>query len=148
MLRLRAPCVATLQPSSRRRPAALARPAGGGRHHQLRASEGDEPSTSGSAGAEAWARAPLLLASALLAGGAGPALAAMEEAVAYNSGGNEETVKNAAGIAYVVLVAYFLFKVLTKRAKRARSQVRSRHAHGPQLEAAGQVGRGCHGASG
>ena len=52
------------------------------------------------------------------------AWASSEEAgVAYNASEGEDFLKNAAGTAYVALVGLFLFRVLKRRAKRAREQV-------------------------
>ena len=53
---------------------------------------------------------------------------AMDEAgpvagIAYNGADGGEYIKNAAGGAYVLLVGVFLYRVLARRAKRAREQV-------------------------
>lgn len=51
-----------------------------------------------------------------------PASAIAADAAAYNPAGGEEFLKNVSGALYVVLVAYFAFRVLTKRAKRATEE--------------------------
>ena len=43
--------------------------------------------------------------------------------ITYNGAAGEDFLKNAAGAAYVVLVGFFLYRVLARRAKRAREQV-------------------------
>lgn len=52
----------------------------------------------------------------------GPALA--DEALKYNPAGGETLIKSLTGIFYIGLVGYFLFKVLNRRARTAREQVR------------------------
>lgn len=48
---------------------------------------------------------------------------AADDGLSYNPTGGEEFIKNLAGGAYIFLVAVFLYRVLTRRAKRAREQV-------------------------
>lgn len=43
--------------------------------------------------------------------------------ITYNGAAGEDFLKNAAGTAYVILVGFFLYRVLARRAKRAREQV-------------------------
>jgi hypothetical protein len=62
----------------------------------------------------------LLLVSALPAG---PALA--EEGVAYNATQGEGIVKTISGVAYIGLLLYFLTRVLNRRARKAREEVRA-----------------------
>jgi hypothetical protein len=45
------------------------------------------------------------------------------DGVAYNNAAGEEFIKNVAGTGYVILVGFFLYRVLTRRAKRAKEQV-------------------------
>ena len=49
--------------------------------------------------------------------------AAAEEGLAYDPTEGSEFFKNVAGAAYVALVAFFAFRVLTRRAKKARTEV-------------------------
>lgn len=79
-------------------------------------------SCSSSMHASLWSRLDwelLLLACALPAG---PALA--EEGVAYNATQGEGIVKTLSGVAYIGLLLYFLTKVLNRRARKAREEVR------------------------
>jgi hypothetical protein len=48
---------------------------------------------------------------------------AATDGVAYNNAAGEDFIKNVAGTAYVILVGFFLYRVLTRRAKRAKEQV-------------------------
>lgn len=52
-----------------------------------------------------------------------PGVAAAEDVVAYNAGSQSEYLQNLAGVVYVGLVAYLLYKVFTRRAKRFTSEV-------------------------
>jgi hypothetical protein len=61
----------------------------------------------------------LLLASALPVP---PALA--EEGLTYDSSRGEGIVKTLSGTLYIGLLLYFLFKVLNRRARKAREEVR------------------------
>lgn len=51
---------------------------------------------------------------------------------AYNPVQGQQLFENIAGIAYIVLVGFFLFKVFSRRAKRAREQVGGRTPLRPQ----------------
>jgi hypothetical protein len=84
--------------------------------------------------AEAPARLLALLASAGLLSGAGAdaAAAAEEVAVRYEGAAGGEFVKNLSGAFYVLLVAYFGYRVLTRRAKRATTDKLSGQG-GPSL---------------
>lgn len=51
-----------------------------------------------------------------------PEAAQAADVVTYNPGSNAELVKNAAGLGYILLVSVFLYRVLRRRAKRAREE--------------------------
>ncbi|KAJ9510635.1 hypothetical protein QJQ45_027553 [Haematococcus lacustris] len=53
----------------------------------------------------------------------GAALVADSTGLTYNPAGGEDFIKNAAGVAYILLVSVFLYRVLTRRAQRAKEQV-------------------------
>lgn len=53
-----------------------------------------------------------------------PTVAFADDTVAYNAGSQSEFLQNLAGVVYVGLVAYLLYKVFTRRAKRFTSEVR------------------------
>lgn len=57
-----------------------------------------------------------------LLSGVAPYSAVAEEALSYNPSGGEGMIQNVSGAAYIVLVAYFLYRVLTRRAKRATEE--------------------------
>ena len=67
---------------------------------------------------------PMASTLAYLATQASAWAASDENEVAYNAAEGNDFIKNAAGAAYVALVGLFLFRVLRRRAKRAREQVR------------------------
>jgi hypothetical protein len=50
------------------------------------------------------------------------------EITTYNPSGGSELFSNLAGVAYIALVVIFLARLLIKRARRAREQVRGRQA--------------------
>ncbi|KAJ9510497.1 hypothetical protein QJQ45_015966 [Haematococcus lacustris] len=52
----------------------------------------------------------------------GAALVADSTGLTYNPAGGEDFIKNAAGVAYILLVSVFLYRVLTRRAQRAKEQ--------------------------
>jgi hypothetical protein len=52
-----------------------------------------------------------------------PGAAMAADGLAYDPSGGSEFFQNLAGVGYIILVAVFLFRVLTRRAKRAREQV-------------------------
>mmetsp|Transcript_31114 Transcript_31114/g.69136 ORF Transcript_31114/g.69136 Transcript_31114/m.69136 type:complete len:331 (-) Transcript_31114:737-1729(-) len=47
---------------------------------------------------------------------------AVGETVAYDNSGGEELIKNIAGVAYILLVGVFLYRVLSRRAKRMKEE--------------------------
>lgn len=53
-----------------------------------------------------------------------PGSAVAEDLASYNAGSQSEFLQNLAGVVYVGLVAYLLYKVFTRRAKRFTSEVR------------------------
>jgi hypothetical protein len=59
--------------------------------------------------------------------------ASAAEVVTYNNAAQEETLKNAAGIGYVLLVAWFLYRVLRRRAKRAKEEKLAGQDNGPSF---------------
>jgi hypothetical protein len=56
--------------------------------------------------------------------------AAAADGLAYDPTDGSEFFKNVAGAAYVALVSFFAYRVLTRRAKKARTEVRRRAAAG------------------
>ena len=64
---------------------------------------------------------------------ASSASAEVSDAVAYNNTAQEETLKNAAGVSYILLVAWFLYRLLRRRAKRAKEEKLSGQETGPSL---------------
>lgn len=61
------------------------------------------------------------------------ASAATSEIITYNNTAQEETLKNAAGIGYILLVAWFLYRVLRRRARRAKEEKLSGQDSGPSF---------------
>eukprot|EP00892_Ulva_mutabilis_P007379 jgi/Ulvmu1/5012/UM021_0029.1 len=51
-----------------------------------------------------------------------PGIALADDVVAYNAGSQSDFLQNLAGVVYVGLVAYLLYKVFTRRAKRFTSE--------------------------
>ncbi len=71
--------------------------------------------------------AALLLAASLVISPAPAALAAAEgNSVAYDNATGSEGLRTAFGVGYVVLVAIFAVRLLTKRAQRSKTEVSSR----------------------
>ena len=52
-----------------------------------------------------------------------PASASAADGITYNPGGGADVVKNVAGLAYVGLLAFWLFKVIGRRVKRSTTEV-------------------------
>lgn len=53
-----------------------------------------------------------------------PASASAAEGITYSPGAGADVVKNVAGLAYVALLAFWLFKVIGRRVKRSTTEVR------------------------
>lgn len=53
-----------------------------------------------------------------------PASASATESITYTPGAGADVVKNVAGLAYVALLAFWLFKVVGRRVKRSTTEVR------------------------
>jgi hypothetical protein len=53
-----------------------------------------------------------------------PAPPSMAEDATYNAASQSEFLSNLAGIAYIILVGFFLYRVFTRRAKRFKEEVR------------------------
>lgn len=92
-------------------------------HHEQQQQQVPHPSSGIAPRASATAASALFYFASSLA-----AMAADEAAVAYNNEAGSETVKNVAGVAYVLLVAIFLLRLFKRRADRATSEARPCHA--------------------
>lgn len=53
-----------------------------------------------------------------------PASASAADSITYTPGAGADVVKNVAGLAYVALLAFWLFKVIGRRVKRSTTEVR------------------------
>jgi hypothetical protein len=51
----------------------------------------------------------------------------MAEDAMYSAAAQSEFLTNLAGVGYIILVGFFLYRVLTRRAKRFREEVRNIH---------------------
>lgn len=82
-----------------------------------------------------WAASPPLMgvpsdsvaAAAIMMAWTGPAAAAAEDLVTYDNAAGFGNVQNVFGVGYAMLVAVFAWRLLSRRIKRAKSEVRWGH---------------------